>query len=116
MQQTKLLIVEDDPIFLNALVWQLNKMGYDRMNIVSASNLTECQEVAAEFDPDAILLDLNITDSQGIDTYNSVISIYPDAAIVILSGMNDEELALRIVKLGAQDYLLKSDVSSKILS
>jgi len=116
MQQTKLLIVEDDSIFLSALVWQLSKMGYDRMNIVSATSLTECQEVATEFEPDAILLDLNITDSQGIDTYHAVISIYPNAAIVILSGMNDEELALSIVKLGAQDYLLKSDVSSKILS
>lgn len=116
MQDTKLLIIEDDPIFLTALVWQLNKMGYDRMNIVSASSLAECKEIALEFEPEAILLDLNITDSQGIDTYQTVISIFQHAAIVILSGMNDEELALRIVKLGAQDYLLKSDVSSKILS
>lgn len=116
MQNTKLLIIEDDPIFLNALVWQLTKMEYDRMNIVSATSLVESREIAAEFEPEVILLDLNITDSHGIDTYHTVISIFPRAAVVILSGMNDEELALQIVKLGAQDYLLKSDVSSKILS
>lgn len=110
------MIVEDDPIFLNALVWQLTKMDYDRMNIVSGSSIAESREIAVEFSPDVILLDLNITDSNGIDTYHTIISIYPNAAVIILSGMNDEELALRIVKLGAQDYLLKSDVSSKILS
>ena len=116
MQNTKLLIIEDDPIFLNALVWQLTKMEYDRMNIVSATSVAESREIAAEFEPEVILLDLNITDSHGIDTYHTIIAIFPHAAVVILSGMNDEELALRIVKLGAQDYLLKSDVSSKILS
>jgi len=116
MQNTKLLIVEDDPIFLSALVWQLTKMDYDRMNIVSGASIAECREIAVEFSPEVILLDLNITDSHGIDTYHSINSIFQHAAVIILSGMNDEELALQIVKLGAQDYLLKSDVSSKILS
>lgn len=116
MQQTNLLIVEDDAIFINALVWQLTKIGYDRMNIMSVTSIAEAEEISGEFVPNVILLDLNITDSFGLDTYHSIISIYPNAAIVILSGMNDEDLALEIVKKGAQDYLLKSDVSSKILS
>lgn len=116
MQQTSLLIVEDDSIFLNALVWQLSKMGYDRMNIMSVASIAEAAEIANEFVPDVILLDLNITDSHGVETYNSITKLYTNSAIVILSGMNDEDLALDIVKKGAQDYLLKSDVSSKILS
>lgn len=116
MQQTSLLIVEDDPIFLNALVWQLTKIGYDRMNIMSVASIAEAKEIASEFVPNVILLDLNVTDSCGVDTYHSIIKIYANSAVVILSGMNDENLALDIVKKGAQDYLLKSDVSSKILS
>lgn len=116
MQHTRLLIVEDDSIFLNALVWQLSKMGYDRMNIMSVTSIAEAAEIASEFVPDVILLDLNITDSHGVETYNSIIKLYTNSAVVILSGMNDEDLALDIVKKGAQDYLLKSDVSSKILS
>jgi two-component system sensor histidine kinase UhpB len=116
MQHTSLLIVEDDSIFLNALVWQLSKMGYDRMNIMSVTSIAEAKEIASEFVPDVILLDLNITDSHGVETYNSIIKLYTNSAVVILSGMNDEDLALDIVKKGAQDYLLKSDVSSKILS
>ncbi len=116
MQYTSILIIEDDSIFLNALVWQLSKIGYDRMNIMSVASIAEATEIASEFAPDVILLDLNITDSHGAETYNSIIKIYANAAVVILSGMNDEDLALSIVKKGAQDYLLKSDVSSKMLS
>lgn len=59
---------------------------------------------------------MNIKDCHGIKTYEEITSLYPESAIVILSGMNDEAIALDIVKKGAQDYLLKSDVSSKILS
>ena len=116
MQQTSLLIIEDDSIFLNALVWQLSKIGYDRMNIMSVASIAEAAAIASEFVPDVILLDLNITDSHGVETYHSIIKIYANSAVVILSGMNDEGLALDIVKKGAQDYLLKSDVSSKMLS
>ena len=116
MLNTKLLIVEDDPIFTNALMWQITRMGYDRMYIQSASSVEEFTELAKEFVPEVILLDLNIVDSQGIDTYDAVISVYPNSAVIILSGMSDEELALKIVKFGAQDYLLKSDVSSKMLA
>lgn len=116
MQHTSLLIVEDDPIFLNALVWQLTKIGYDSMNIMSVASIAEAKEIASEFMPNVILLDLNVTDSCGVDTYHSIIKTYANSAIVILSGLNDENLALDIVKKGAQDYLLKSDVSSKILS
>ena len=116
MNNTKLLIVEDDSIFLNALVWQLTQMGYDAINIVSAESLEQSRELKSEFIPEVILLDLNIKDCHGIKTYEEITSLYPDSAIVILSGMNDEAIALDIVKKGAQDYLLKSDVSSKILS
>jgi len=48
MQQTSLLIVEDDPIFLNALVWQLTKIGYDRMHIMSVASIAEAKEIATE--------------------------------------------------------------------
>lgn len=116
MEHTSLLIIEDDPIFLNALVWQLTKIGYDRMHIMSVASIAEAAALSSEFTPNVVLLDLNVTDSYGVDTYHSIIKIYSNAAIVILSGMNDENLALDIVKKGAQDYLLKSDVSSKILS
>jgi len=60
-------------------------------------------------------LDLNILDSNGIETYDAVIQIFPHSSVVVLSGMDDQSLALQIVSRGAQDYILKSDVKPQVL-
>jgi signal transduction histidine kinase/CheY-like chemotaxis protein len=64
---------------------------------------------------DAILLDLTLPDSHGIDTLLKVMGAAPDTVIVVLTGTDDEELGLNAVQRGAQDYLSKSDVTSKLL-
>jgi PAS domain S-box-containing protein len=56
---------------------------------------------------DAILLDLNLPDSAGLDTLAHVQARAPEAPIVILSGMDDERLAMESLRAGAQDYLVK---------
>lgn len=115
MKDLKILILEDDGDYRNNLAMQLTKIGYDDFNILMAGSIKETQTIAHTFEPDIILMDLQIEDCHGITTYQNVNTIYPNATCIILSGNNDEELALEIVKLGAQDYLLKSDIDSKIL-
>ena len=63
-----------------------------------------------------ILLDLNLPDSEGLDTFRQVQRRYPTMPIVILSGLDDEGLAYEMVKTGAQDYLVKEKVHGKMLS
>ncbi|MBA3709103.1 MAG: response regulator [Planctomycetes bacterium] len=58
-----------------------------------------------------VLLDLILPDSKGLATFNSVHQRAPGVPIVILSGFSDEELASQAVKLGAQDYLPKNDIT-----
>jgi signal transduction histidine kinase/DNA-binding NarL/FixJ family response regulator len=65
---------------------------------------------------DVILLDLNLPDSSGLDTFTTVQKHAPQTPIVVLSGMLDENLAVQAVRTGAQDYLLKDDVSSGLLT
>ncbi len=50
-------------------------------------------------------LDLNLPDSQGIETFNTMNKYAPELPIIILTGLVDEELAINIVSEGAQDYL-----------
>jgi signal transduction histidine kinase len=64
----------------------------------------------SEPDLDVVLLDLSLPDSQGLDTFTSVRTHAPDVAIVVLSGLDDETLAVRAVQEGAQDYLVKGQV------
>jgi signal transduction histidine kinase len=65
--------------------------------------------------PSVILLDLNLPDSRGAETFRRVLEHSPNVPVVVLSGQDDEVLAMKAVHQGVQDYLLKSDISSKHL-
>src|SRR5207302_1286937 len=60
---------------------------------------------------DAVLLDLQLPDSRGLDTFRSVQKSAPALPVVVLSGFEDETTALTAVQEGAQDYLVKTGVT-----
>ncbi|PIQ86601.1 MAG: hypothetical protein COV74_04280 [Candidatus Omnitrophica bacterium CG11_big_fil_rev_8_21_14_0_20_45_26] len=64
---------------------------------------------------DVILLDLNLPESKGIDTLSRVMSHMPQAPVVVLTGLDDEKIALEALHKGAQDYLIKGDANGKTL-
>jgi PAS domain S-box-containing protein len=65
--------------------------------------------------PDVILLDLNLEDSAGYETFYRIRQAAFRAAILVLSGSDDEDLAIRTVREGAQDYLVKGTFDGRIL-
>jgi len=115
MDSSQILVVEDDSTFADIVQFQLSTVGFSSHNILSVQSLSEAREAEVEFVPEVILLDLNILDSNGISTYDSIVSIFPNASIIVLSGMDDRFLALQIVSKGAQDYILKSDIKPDLL-
>ncbi len=62
-----------------------------------------------------ILLDLSLPDGKGLDTVIRTHAAVPDAPIVVMSGLGDEELAVRALHEGAQDYLVKGQVDGNLL-
>ncbi|MEA5570050.1 ATP-binding protein [Calothrix sp. UHCC 0171] len=64
---------------------------------------------------DAILLDLTLPDSDGLASLSPLIALAPSLPIVVLTNTNDDELAVEAVRQGAQDYLIKRQVSDKVL-
>jgi signal transduction histidine kinase len=62
-----------------------------------------------------VLLDLSLPDSEGIDTFLRVQTYVPDMPVVVLTGQDDEFLAVETVKQGAQDYLVKIRVDQRLL-
>jgi two-component system sensor histidine kinase UhpB len=115
-KETKILIVEDDYFFGQLIHFQLSSGGYLDSHIQQVKSIEELREILEFFTPEVILLDLNITDSNGIDTFYKARDICTSSAIIILTGTEDEQLANKLVKEGAQDYLLKGDANSKLLS
>ncbi|MCD6117842.1 response regulator [bacterium] len=65
---------------------------------------------------DIILLDLTLPDSSGLDTFKSIREHAGQIPIIVMSGLNDEKIAVDAVREGAQDYLVKGTVNSSLLA
>src|SRR5512137_2277432 len=65
---------------------------------------------------DIVLLDLNLPDSTGYDTFQEVHNHFPEVPVVLLTGLEDDELGLRAVRDGAQDYLAKGNLDGNLLA
>jgi len=115
MELVKILIVEDDLSFANLVIHQLEMLNFDTDEILIVSSLQEAKLSKKEFEPEVVLLDLSISDSSGINTYDEINKLFELASIIILSGLNDKDLALQIVAKGAQDYVLKTEINSQLL-
>lgn len=87
-----------------------------RVALVHVTRLTAALRHMAEQAVDAVLLDLSLPDSQGLATFRSLHERMPGVPLVVLSGLADEEVAARAVHEGAQDYLVKGELSGRLLS
>ena len=82
-------------------------------NVEEACGIIASRTDTAPFD--IVLLDLSLPDSTGAETYHRLCTAAPQTAMVILSGNDDQELALQLVQSGAQDYLPKDTLTPDLL-
>lgn len=111
----RIILLEDDMSYGRLVCAKLKDALPESSEMVHVTILHELLERLAKETFDVILLDLMVPDSWGIDTFQSVHDSRPDIPTVVLSGINDEYLAVSAVKLGAQDYLVKGKVDEVLL-
>lgn len=115
----RVLMIEDDEadVFLvQEILKQSRRPDGPLFEIVVASSLKEGLGMLAEKKPDLILLDLMLPDSRGIDSLRAVVAKAGRTPVVVLSGAEDENLAMEAAHHGAQDFLVKGKVESMWLS
>lgn len=101
------LIIEDDPQVVDLVQEILQDTGNFPFTYTSAANLSQGLELLSGQTFHIILLDLTLPDGQGRDTLHKTLSKAPDIPIILLTGMDDEALALEALQSGAQDYIVK---------
>jgi len=112
----KVLLIEDDPGDARLIREMLADARGDEFQLEHAGDLTRGLERLAAGGIDVILADLTLPDSQGLPTFARVRGQAKKIPIIVLSGLDDEKLALRAVQEGAQDYLVKGRVDGHLLS
>lgn len=100
------LLVEDEPAAAR-LVAELLREVEPRYALDTVTTLAEALEILAHQRYAAVLLDLGLPDSQGLQTVRAVLQSAGHVPLVVLSSHDDESLALRAIQLGAQDYVVK---------
>jgi Flp pilus assembly CpaE family ATPase len=111
----KILLIEDNPGDVRLIKESLAEAEGFACQVVHVGRLVEGLERLRAEHFDLVLLDLSLPDSRGISTLIYAHEQAPGVPIVVLSGMDDEALALNAVREGAQDYLVKGRVSGPAL-
>ncbi|HEV3409718.1 MAG TPA: SpoIIE family protein phosphatase, partial [Chthoniobacterales bacterium] len=112
---SNILFVEDDPDLAGALEAAFRDANSTHFVIERASTLAAAITLLGSREIDVILLDLNLPDSRGLETFSKIQRIAPELPVIILSGLADEAVAVEIVRAGAQDYVVKGSMSVPVL-
>ncbi len=115
-QTIRVLLVEDNPDDADLLLEMMRDGVSAHLQLVHAARLDEALQHLEEEEFALILLDLGLPDSRGIGTLERVRDLAPDQPAVVLTGLDDSDLAMEAVRDGAQDYLVKGQVDGRLLS
>lgn len=113
---TSVLLVEDSAGDARLIVEMLRDAGAGAFQLEHVDRLASALERLNRSAVDVVLLDLGLPDNQGLRTFELTRQAVPDQPIVVISGLDDEAVALQAVRLGAQDYLVKGRIEGHVLA
>ncbi|MGB9936167.1 MAG: response regulator [Methanobacterium sp.] len=112
---TRILMIEDNYSDVRIIQEMLKDVGFN-FDFKHAESFNSGLNSLNSNEFDVLLLDLNLPDTTGIETFFKAQKSVPNLPIVILSGAADENAAIEAVHEGAQDYLMKGEVEGKLLA
>jgi len=114
-ERLHVLIVEDNPADVDLMRDALPETGPIRFHSESVPRLSEALARLAIGGIDLVMTDLGLPDSRGLATFRTLRQAAPDLAIIVLTGNDDQEMAVAAVREGAQDFLIKGQISGNQL-
>ncbi|GEO08399.1 ATP-binding protein [Segetibacter aerophilus] len=111
----QILVIEDNPgDYL--LVSEYLEESFPTAHIFHGDTLKKGIGFLEKENIDVILLDLTLPDGMGISSFHTINSRFPQVPVIILTGLGDTEVALEILKVGAQDFIVKDDSNPAVLA
>lgn len=112
----KVLLIEDNRGDYILILQMLDKSENADFEITHSKELANGLKILENGHVDVVLLDLGLPDSQGLESFKSIFKKYHYIPIIILTGLADEEIGIKSIKYGAQDYLVKGEFDGKLLA
>lgn len=113
--KVRLLVIEDNPADSRLVEELLSESGHVDFEIDTVEKLNDGIEKMLKNSFDLALLDLNLPDSKGMDTFHRFHAKFPSIPVVLFTGISDEDVGIEAVKAGAQSYILKKDLTHAYL-
>jgi serine phosphatase RsbU (regulator of sigma subunit) len=113
--RVRVLLIEDNPGDARLIQYMIEEAGEGVFELERVDRLSAALKRLKEGGISAILADLSLPDSQGLQTFIRLHAQTPHVPIIVLSGLNDTNLAVQAVHEGAQDYLVKGQVDGQLL-
>ena len=114
--KTSVLLIEDNPEEAQLIRAMLQEGQGTSFRVEHVDQPHLGLELLSKMQFDIVLLDFSLPDSQGLNAYYQLQSQAPEMPVVVVTGQNDENLAVEVLEHGAQDYLVKGEVDGKLLS
>ncbi len=109
----EILLVEDNPGDALLLREMLKEQGWYSTHLTHVEYMSAAEKHLAEHAVDIVLIDLYLPDAQGLAAVRRVQAAAPRVPLVVLTGMDDESLAIQALQDGAQDYLIKGQIEAR---
>jgi signal transduction histidine kinase len=109
------LLVEDNAGDVRLLREMFSKERSDSFELTHLLRMSEAEAHLAKGGVDIVLLDLGLPDGHGLDTVRRTHAVAPDVPVIVLTGLDDEDLAAEAMNAGAQDYLIKGQIENRAL-
>ncbi len=113
--QYKILLIDDDVEFAKVTRFRLTHNDKPRFEVHTTSSLKSALELFTIQTFDLILLDLMLPDAKGIQAMTQILAAGTQAPVVIMTGLDNDQLAVDAVRKGAQDYIVKGETPPKML-
>lgn len=111
----KILVIEDNPTDFFLLKEFIKLLDIPLEDVNNCPSISEALVALENHAYDLIFLDLTLPDSEGLNTFTQINAISSHIPIIVLTSVRNEELALEVVKHGAQDYLIKGNFEAPLL-
>ena len=115
-QKLNILLVEDTAGDAAIIEFYLAEQFAESYHFFHVEKFKDCLHELKIKKYDVVLLDLDLPDSQGIQTLKTLMAAYPEQLVIVLTGLNDEKTGLETVQKGANDYMVKGKFDADMLN